>query len=107
MQRRRARLPSERTSREQTECRETQHDQAATRIRRESAYDRWKEMRFSSLISGTNHAVSGSRGCTTTGKPNTDGSTPVISVKVLPSSEDTKMPLWCCTHMRWGAAGHC
>src|SRR5262245_35331427 len=64
-------------------------------------------MRFSSLISGTNHAVSGSRGCTTTGKPNVDGLTPVISVNVLPSSEETKMPLWCCTHMRRGAAGHC
>ena len=30
-------------------------------------------IRFSSLISGTNHAVSGSRGCTTTGKPKADG----------------------------------
>src|SRR5262249_25133447 len=49
----------------------------------------------------------GSRGCTTTGKPNADGSTPVISANVLPSSEETKMPLWCCTHMRCGAAGHC
>src|SRR5262245_47799993 len=37
-------------------------------------------MRFSSLISGTNHAVSGSRGCTTTGKPNADGSTNAVVV---------------------------
>src|SRR5262249_45840114 len=64
-------------------------------------------IRFSSLISGTNQAVSGSLGCTATGKPNTEGSTPVISVKVLPSSEETKMPLWCCTHMRCGAERHC
>src|SRR5207249_6668204 len=59
-------------------------------------------IRFSSLISGTNHAISGSRGWTTTGKPKVDGWTPLISEKVLPSSEETKIPLWCCTHMRCG-----
>jgi hypothetical protein len=50
-------------------------------------------MRFSSLISGTNQAVCGSRGCTATAKPKVDGSTPLISVKVRLSSAEAKMPL--------------
>ena len=41
----------------------------------------------------------GSSGCTTTGKPNTDGCAFVISVHVSPPSVLRKMPLWCWIQM--------
>ena len=62
-------------------------------------------MRSSSALAGTNHAVSGSVGCTATAKPNVDGPASVISVQVAASSTERKMPLWCCVHNTSGSAG--
>ena len=64
-------------------------------------------MRRSSLIAGTNQAVSGSRGWTATAKPNEEGGTSTISRQLAEPSSLRKMPLWCCAHRRSGALGLC
>ena len=48
--------------------------------------------RFWSLTSGMNHAVSASRGCTTTANPKLLGRAVVISFQFAPRSVDFQMP---------------
>ena len=50
-------------------------------------------MRRSSLIAGTNQAVSGSRGWTATAKPKEEGETPEISRQLAEASSLRKIPL--------------
>src|SRR6185503_7137620 len=53
------------------------------------------------------HAVSGSRGCTATAKPNFEGRIDDTSCHERAASVERNTPLWCCTHIVSGAAGHC
>ena len=63
--------------------------------------------RSSSLMPGTNQAVSGSSGCTATAKPKVDGPARSISCQLARSSVERKMPLWCWVQNAAGAARHC
>src|SRR3989441_724015 len=68
--------------------------------------------RTSSLMAGTNHAVSGSRGCTATAKPKEEGLI-LISFQLFAPSVERNTPLWCCAQstsgdpaqrtIRWGS----